>query len=200
MRRSLYPKTYTPRLACVKPAASVHPEPGSNSSSYILILYCDELSIGSFRILQFYYSYSFVLRSLLKRLSIQYVYERVFLYFLRLNLFLKAGAKLKIYFVSCKKNLKNFETFFSPHFLNFPTSLSNNFPHFAGCKCNIRFPFSQAFRNIFLKISSLLICLACQYFGERLSLLRVQKYTTIPLKQAFLESFFILFLLYFLTN
>ena len=27
-----------PRLACVKPAASVHPEPGSNSSLYILIL------------------------------------------------------------------------------------------------------------------------------------------------------------------
>ena len=26
----------TPRLACVKPAASVHPEPGSNSSLYIL--------------------------------------------------------------------------------------------------------------------------------------------------------------------
>ena len=25
----------TPRLACVKPAASVHPEPGSNSSLYI---------------------------------------------------------------------------------------------------------------------------------------------------------------------
>ena len=27
----------TPRLACVRPAASVHPEPGSNSSSLILI-------------------------------------------------------------------------------------------------------------------------------------------------------------------
>ena len=26
-----------PRLACVKPAASVHPEPGSNSSLYIII-------------------------------------------------------------------------------------------------------------------------------------------------------------------
>ena len=26
----------TPRLACVKPAASVHPEPGSNSSLYIV--------------------------------------------------------------------------------------------------------------------------------------------------------------------
>ena len=27
-----------PRLACVKPAASVHPEPGSNSSLYIHLL------------------------------------------------------------------------------------------------------------------------------------------------------------------
>ena len=27
-----------PRLACVKPAASVHPEPGSNSSLYIFIM------------------------------------------------------------------------------------------------------------------------------------------------------------------
>ncbi len=28
-----------PRLACVKPAASVHPEPGSNSSLYELLLF-----------------------------------------------------------------------------------------------------------------------------------------------------------------
>ena len=28
-----------PRLACVKPAASVHPEPGSNSSLYLIFLY-----------------------------------------------------------------------------------------------------------------------------------------------------------------
>ena len=33
MRRFLYPKILLPRLACVRPAASVHPEPGSNSSS-----------------------------------------------------------------------------------------------------------------------------------------------------------------------
>ncbi len=32
------PPRAAPRLACVKPAASVHPEPGSNSSLYILIL------------------------------------------------------------------------------------------------------------------------------------------------------------------
>ena len=44
-----------PRLACVKPAASVHPEPGSNSSSYIICqakldyLLCDSNSIGVFK-------------------------------------------------------------------------------------------------------------------------------------------------------
>ena len=32
----------TPRLACVKPAASVHPEPGSNSSLYILIIWMNK--------------------------------------------------------------------------------------------------------------------------------------------------------------
>jgi len=46
-----------------------------------------------------------VLKSLPKRLSIQYVYERVFF---RFRLFLKAGAKLKLLFVSRKKNLKKF--------------------------------------------------------------------------------------------
>ena len=30
-----------PRLACVKPAASVHPEPGSNSSLYIFFSQLD---------------------------------------------------------------------------------------------------------------------------------------------------------------
>ena len=38
MRRSQTPKCSTPRLACVRPAASVHPEPGSNSSSYVVKL------------------------------------------------------------------------------------------------------------------------------------------------------------------
>ncbi|WP_230392528.1 hypothetical protein, partial [Flavobacterium sp. LC2016-01] len=65
----------------------------------------------------------------------------------------KAGAKLKLLFVSRKKNLKKFETFFSPHFIVFLASLSRNFPCFAGCKCNTRFPIPQAFLNLFLKIN-----------------------------------------------
>ena len=38
-----------PRLACVKPAASVHPEPGSNSSLYILIILSLSLALVSLR-------------------------------------------------------------------------------------------------------------------------------------------------------
>ena len=85
VRRSLYPKINTPRLACVKPAASVHPEPGSNSSSYIVrlnksrLIIMRQFSIGSFRISRFHYPYSFVSFKT-RRLSIQYVYERVFLF------------------------------------------------------------------------------------------------------------------------
>ncbi|WP_291286980.1 hypothetical protein, partial [Flavobacterium sp.] len=56
-----------------------------------------------------------------------------------------------------------------------PSNLSMSFPCFAGCKCNIRFPFSQAFLNFYLKISFRFNSFSCQYFGERLSLLRVQK-------------------------
>ena len=59
VRRSQGPKASTPRLACVKPAASVHPEPGSNSSSYILILYNRCFLSVLFRICRFYCSYFF---------------------------------------------------------------------------------------------------------------------------------------------
>ena len=69
-----------PRLACVKPAASVHPEPGSNSSSYIVY---PELISGSFyidsKLLSVYSNLAILLllfylfRFASKRLSIQYV-------------------------------------------------------------------------------------------------------------------------------
>ncbi|WP_217654121.1 hypothetical protein, partial [Flavobacterium johnsoniae] len=67
-------------------------------------------------------------------------------------------------------------------------------PCFAGCKCKKHFQISQAFSNLFFsKISSLLILMPVSISVNVFSLLRVQKYTTIPLKQAFLMSFFILF-------
>ena len=62
------------------------------------------ITIGSFRISQFYYSYSFVLKSLSKRLSIQYVYERVFLVFAcfskrvqNYNFFFNLQEKFKVF-------------------------------------------------------------------------------------------------------
>ncbi|MFH6988013.1 hypothetical protein ACHRVW_09725, partial [Flavobacterium collinsii] len=82
-------------------------------------LYCDALSIGSSRISRFIYSYSFVLTSLLKRLSIQYVYERVSFSF---RLYLKAGAKVENLFLNGKRFLKFFfkENFFSFSLLSLP--------------------------------------------------------------------------------
>ncbi|MCR4031222.1 hypothetical protein, partial [Flavobacterium panacis] len=92
------------------------------------------------------------------------------------RLFLKAGAKLKIIFVSCKKNLKIFETFFSPHLSNLSFNLSRNFPCFAGCKSKKHFRISQAFLNLFfLEFLPSFDPSACQYFSEHFSLLRVQK-------------------------
>ena len=38
VRRSQLPKNLTARLACVRPPASVHPEPGSNSPLYVCFL------------------------------------------------------------------------------------------------------------------------------------------------------------------
>jgi len=91
---------------------------------------------------------SFVLTSLLKRLSIQYVYERNFFVF---RLSLKAGAKLKLLFVSRKKNLKKFETFFFVSFFYFFFQSFNELPCFAGCKCKKHFQISQAFSNLFFE-------------------------------------------------
>jgi len=90
----------------------------------------------------------FLFRFASERLSIQYVYERNFFVF---RLSLKAGAKLKLLFVSRKKKLKNFETFFSSPFPDFPSDISMNFPCFAGCKCKNLFLFLQAFPNLFFR-------------------------------------------------
>ena len=104
MRRSLVPKNYTPRLACVKPAASVHPEPGSNSSSYILIC---SIQVASLSII-IEKSYSLFFSNLYRYkfvLSIQYVYERVIAFLIHLSL--KAGAKVQYLF-----NLARLSTLF----------------------------------------------------------------------------------------
>ena len=59
-----------PRLACVKPAASVHPEPGSNSSLYIIYLKFNPALSISFRNQRSRFSLCLVLASLYFRSSL----------------------------------------------------------------------------------------------------------------------------------
>ena len=61
-----------PLLACVKPAASVHPEPGSNSSLYkffiilsLILLTVQSLSFKKLTLLEFLICYRFLFRYLL---------------------------------------------------------------------------------------------------------------------------------------
>ena len=174
VRRSQIPKNSTPRLACVKPAASVHPEPGSNSSSYILILYnrCLYLSV-LFESCDSTALISFVLMSPLKRLSIQYVYERVFY---SVSLVFQSGCKTKTSFCFSQEKLeKILKLFFRLFFSNPPANLPMNFPCFAGCKCKKLFQFPQAFSNLFFWKF-----LSFRFFflvgiSKSVSLLRVQK-------------------------
>ncbi len=65
------------------------------------------------------------------------------------HLCFKAGAKVEILFVSCKKNLKFFLKFFQSQSLRFSYQSLNELPCFAGCKCKKHFQISQAFLNLF---------------------------------------------------
>ena len=99
----------TPRLACVRPAASVHPEPGSNSSSLIFVSYMPwAVRRGPYAFLttnrNFQYSKWLVLFVDLRRfrldltLSIQYVYELVSFFTQLVSLL--SGCKYKTLFLT----------------------------------------------------------------------------------------------------
>src|SRR5690606_31033321 len=108
----------TPRLACVKPAASVHPEPGSNSSSYNLKSYDRIVQVAfSFLLTSLIFPYfASLIQKRTRVLSIQYVYERVFLFFAPRRYRLKAGAKVQLVLTSARTFSKKFKTFFfRPH-------------------------------------------------------------------------------------
>ena len=130
-------------------------------------------SIGSFQISRFHYSYSFALTSLLKRLSIQYVYERVF--FL-ISLVFQSGCK-------SRKLISNwqmfFEVFFKKIFILFFSSYLPicqwTFRVLRGANVTSVFKSHKLFWIFFWKNFSFQNPYACQYFLERLSLLRVQK-------------------------
>ena len=131
VRRSQIPKNPTPRLACVKPAASVHPEPGSNSSSYILILYIRCLAIRFFlESLDSITLILFVFRFSSERLSIQYVYERVSFF---VSLISQSGCKTKTSFCFLQEKLEKFlKLFFSPLLLYSSYQYLNELSVFCG--------------------------------------------------------------------
>ena len=107
-----------PRLACVKPAASVHPEPGSNSSLYIFLflLACSWRS-NFFKKLTL--SIKFFLNSLgtCLYLSFQY-FQRTF------SLSAKGIAKVDIYFDSANF----FEKIFTFFWFYFSAGLNTDRP------------------------------------------------------------------------
>ena len=96
----------TPRLACVKPAASVHPEPGSNSSLYIIFLIFFRLtSLAN-------YTLSYLLPFLITIFSMNsYLLSFSLVSFSANTLFLR-DCKDKYFFLFCKFFM-NFFTFFS---------------------------------------------------------------------------------------
>ena len=117
-----------------------------------------------------------------------------------LKCFSKRVQKYNFFFQLARK----FWSFFKKYFISFSSlfliNLSRNFARFAGCKCNIRFLFSQAFQNLFLenKFSTLIpnYLPVCEW---TYALLRVQNYTLYSLLQAFQTLFFDLFLTLSLT-
>ena len=106
----------------------------------------------------------------------------------------KAGAKLKLSFVSRKKNLKNLETFFFVSFFYFFLPISQGtFRVLRGANVTSVFHSHKLFAIFFRKFLFVLISSACQSFRERLPLLRVQKYHLYLHLQAFFKTIFDLF-------
>lgn len=67
----------------------------------------------------------------------------------------QSGCKTKTSFCFLQEKFKVFFwEFFHPNFFIFLTSLSRNFPCFAGCKCKKHFQISQAFLNLFFQLLS----------------------------------------------
>jgi hypothetical protein len=88
---------------------------------------------------------------------------------------LEAGAKVEILFLTGKKILKFFLEILSPVFFSFLISLSRNVACFAGCKCNFRFSFSQAFFEFYSKINFRFNSFGLSVCIRTAALLRVQK-------------------------
>ena len=157
VRRFLPPKGLLPRLACVRPAASVHPEPGSNSSSLkSLISYrLNWLSLKQFKsscaVSLFLMNLSSFFFAFSKRVQIYNIFFNLqmflkkFLFFIfSLNL-LRFSKRVQNYnFFSKLPNL--FSIFF--HLFFFASYIPS---HFAVAKVILFYPIIQMFYKLFLK-------------------------------------------------
>ena len=105
-----------PRLACVKPVASVHPEPGSNSSLLILFIPFAQnlyLSIVVLTVCQYsYYVSCTTCWYVMLSKNLRYRFD--------------CGCKGKNFFLTDKLFKENFESFFqSPRMVGYSLSLAN---------------------------------------------------------------------------
>ena len=104
-----------PRLACVKPAASVHPEPGSNSSLYIFYLYSSSTILTSSSLKGIYALMYFVL-PYTSHTFFKYA-ACLYHYFNQPSFVSRTGLQRYAFFLSFQIQIKNFciflELFFS---------------------------------------------------------------------------------------
>ena len=104
-----------PRLACVKPAASVHPEPGSNSSLYIFICILQVLSWPLLSLKGIYALMYFVL-PYTSHTFFKYA-ACLYHYFNQLPFVSRTGLQRYAFFLSFQIQIKNFCIFFGIIFL-----------------------------------------------------------------------------------
>ena len=133
----------------------------------------------------------FVFRFASERLSIQYVYERVFFFFASLSV---SGCKSTTSFYSDKL----FEKFFWKYFFNysflFPYQFFNErYPVLRGAKITSVFESHKLFWIFLENNFTLFNSLGLSGFLGTSASMRVQKYTLFWLKQGLLQSFFKVF-------
>ena len=151
---SLFRRRNTARLACVRPPASVHPEPGSNSPLYVCLTH----SKFDFALVLIFYLVVYLYFNDLFSSAIQ----KLFLSF-RSRF---ASAKVKLYFLLTKCFLKKFKVFF----INLNLSINNLLyyscaPSFWDCKdTKLFYPDNfflkkiESFFSLVLIISFYVIC------------------------------------------
>ena len=128
-----------PRLACVKPIASVHPEPGSNSSLYIYFFVCSLNS--SFIVVNFYDGGIFIYLVLILHFCCFQSFKEL------VSVFVETDCKVTTFFWIDKIFQKKYLFFLFNHLLfnSQATSLD------CGCKVTTFFETTKIFTNFFIK-------------------------------------------------